>query len=169
MLASVDASTVRKGPSDGVYVHGLFIQNASWNAGDRCLEEPAPGQMFDQIPVIHFMPKYRPPQNSKDDDAKAGGKLRKSIAEEEDDTEIYKCPIYKTSARAGVLNTTGQSTNFILTVDLPCGVPDSAENELKRAAGLELSDQSIDSGIIQHRSAEFWTLRGAAMLTMLDS
>ena len=65
-----------------------------------------------------------------------------------------------------MLSTTGQSTNFILTVDLPCGVPETEEDRLKRAAGLELSDQSNDNGIINYMSSEFWTLRGAAMLTM---
>ena len=68
-----------------------------------------------------------------------------------------------------MLSTTGQSTNFILTVDLPCGVPETLEDRMKRAAGLELSDSSADNGVIQYMSAAFWTLRGAAMLSMHNS
>lgn len=59
-----------------------------------------------------------------------------------DNPERYPCPVYKTSARAGVLSTTGQSTNYILSVSLPI---DSNENP-----------------------SEHWTLRGAAILSMLD-
>lgn len=122
--------------------------------------------MHSQIPVIHFIPKYHQPLASKDEEA--GLKLKKQNTEEDDEKEIYKCPVYKTSARAGVLSTTGQSTNFILTVDLPCGVPETASDKRRLAAGLELSEKSEDTGIIQNMSAEFWTLRGAAMLTMLN-
>lgn len=61
---------------------------------------------------------------------------------EEDGSGKYLCPVYKTSARAGVLSTTGQSTNFILSVAVP-----------------------ID---IKEYPPEHWTLRGAAMLTMMD-
>jgi len=53
--------------------------------------------------------------------------------------EKYSCPLYKTSVRAGTLSTTGHSTNFVLSIEL-----DTAEHP------------------------NFWVLRGAAMLTMLN-
>eukprot|EP00960_Hanusia_phi_P026690 746392-Hanusia_phi.AAC.1 len=50
------------------------------------------GEMMSLVPIIHFNPvqDYTPPP------------------------EDYECPLYKTNVRAGVLNTTGQSTNYIL-------------------------------------------------------
>lgn len=64
----------------------------------------------------------------------------------EEDTDLtdparYLCPVYKTSSRAGALSTTGQSTNYILSVCTPIDPRDGADH---------------------------WTLRGAAMLTMHD-
>jgi dynein heavy chain len=42
----------------------------------------------------------------------------KPIEDYKPDPEEYSCPIYKTSVRAGMLSTTGQSTNFIVAVEL---------------------------------------------------
>ena len=153
----VDATTLRRGPADGCYVYGLFIENARWSVEGACLEEPLPGEMFSQMPVIHFIPSER------------GGAHDANAYGGDEDAWVYKCPVYKTSARAGVLSTTGQSTNFILTVDLPCGVRETQEDKIRREQGLELSDVSSDSGAISYMSSRFWTLRGAALLSMLDS
>lgn len=97
VLVSTDASTIKRGPADGCYVYGLFIENARWsaNAEGGCLEEPLPGEMFSQMPVIHFIPNDA---NGANDGGGYGN---------DDDSWVYKCPVYKTSARAGVLSTTG--------------------------------------------------------------
>jgi len=50
------------------------------------------------------------------------------------DPEEYGCPVYKTGKRAGVLSTTGQSTNFVIHVDLPSKVPPGVW--VRRAAAM---------------------------------
>lgn len=50
------------------------------------------------------------------------------------DEDEYACPCYKTGKRAGVLSTTGQSTNFIIHVDMPTKMPTSIW--VRRAAAM---------------------------------
>ena len=109
---------IKSAAADGVFIYGLFLEGARWEEDDKQLADQYPGEMYCVMPVIHFLPTQNYEPNPAD----------------------YSCPAYKTSERAGVLSTTGQSTNFILGVDLPTEEP-----------------------------PEHWTLKGTALLCQLNT
>lgn len=106
-------------PEDGVFVHGLWLEGARWDAAAGCLAECEPRVLYTQAPVLWFRP--RP-------------------VSEISDAGRYACPLYRTADRRGVLATTGHSTNFVTLVRLP--VAGSAAHWVMRGAALlsQLSD-----------------------------
>ncbi len=92
---------VTEKPEDGIYIYGLFLDSARWDNSSHMLADSNLGQLYADMPVIHFMPAINPVR----------------------DPVNYECPVYKTHVRAGVLSTTGQSTNFVLPVELPTDKP----------------------------------------------
>ncbi|KAF7987651.1 hypothetical protein HCN44_003514 [Aphidius gifuensis] len=84
-------------PEDGVFVHGLFLDAARWDFNAAVLVDAAMGEMNPSLPVVHILPVVVLPENDK----------------------RYVCPLYKTAIRAGVLSTTGHSTNFVVPILLP--------------------------------------------------
>eukprot|EP00743_Colponemidia_sp_Colp-15_P006911 GILK01007459.1.p1 GENE.GILK01007459.1~~GILK01007459.1.p1 ORF type:complete len:1899 (+),score=393.41 GILK01007459.1:93-5789(+) len=105
-------------PDDGVFVKGLFIEGAKWNNVKKSLDESDPKVLFVKCPTIWMRPCVS---------------SRLSVFPH------YNCPVYKTSARRGILSTTGHSTNFVMWVRLPSEAPDT-----------------------------HWIKRGVALLTQLD-
>jgi len=93
---------ITKKPDDGVYIYGLFLEGARWDAQAHSIAESHPKELFTDFPAIHLEPQV-------------GRKMP---------TEgIYSCPCYKTTVRAGLLSTTGHSTNFVLMVEVPSKEP----------------------------------------------
>ncbi|KDO23984.1 hypothetical protein SPRG_10681 [Saprolegnia parasitica CBS 223.65] len=92
------------GPTDGVYVRGLFLEGCRWNKVESRLTESLPKVLFTLGPVLWFRPTK-----------KSDLVIRKS----------YNCPVYKTSERRGTLSTTGHSTNFICFIRLPSHLPEA--------------------------------------------
>jgi dynein heavy chain len=90
-------------PEDGVYIRGLFLEGARWDSETHSLAESHPKKLYVELPVIWLKPVARGTTSS-------GGQSM---------TYMYPCPVYKTLRRAGTLSTTGHSTNYVLTIDLP--------------------------------------------------
>lgn len=109
------ASNVKAIPENGVNIHGLFIEGCRWDMDDQCLAESHPKVLLDEMPVIWLEPvitdDYRP-------------------------VNSYKCPLYKTSTRKGVLSTTGHSTNFVMYLDLKSPENTNPMHWVRRGVGL---------------------------------
>ncbi|XP_041356323.1 dynein heavy chain 6, axonemal-like isoform X2 [Gigantopelta aegis] len=113
----IEMDKVIESPADGVLVHGLFTDGFRWDDAKGVCEDSMVGEMNSVLPMMHMEPQmdYKP---SEDD---------------------YTCPLYKTAARAGVLSTTGHSTNYVVAVYLPSS-----------------------------RSQDYWIAKGAALLCQLS-
>lgn len=116
-ITEFDSNSTIAPPDEGVYISGLFLEGASLDKKRKVLVDQSPNELFFTMPIIHFIPKEF-------------NDLRGAY---------YQCPLYKTLQRAGTLSTTGQSTNYIFDVNIPCD-----------------------------KTPDFWTMRGVALFTMLN-
>lgn len=111
-----------KGPDDGVYVWGLYVEGARWDSEQEALEESQPKVLFSTMKGIWILPGKR-------DDIDYG--------------HSYKCPIYKTARRAGTLSTTGHSTNFVLYLYLPMQKKHQSKHWTKRGVAMLTDRKSV--------------------------
>lgn len=103
-------------PEDGIIIHGLFIEAGKWDEERGGLCDPEIGDLTPRLPALWLKPCTELTIGTR-----------------------FDAPLYKTPVRAGVLSTTGHSTNFVLSILLKSDKP-----------------------------PEFWILRGTALVTLIS-
>ena len=105
---------------DGVMVNGLWLESGQWNDEVQGLADPVPGEVYSALPRMRMLPA-----------------LKHTTA-----PGAFVCPVYKTLARAGTLSTTGISTNYVVSVELPSQMP--SEHWIWRGTALVLDVMNED-------------------------
>jgi dynein heavy chain len=84
-----DPDLLKDAPSEGVYVHGLYLEGASWSGKENSLKDPDPKRLFTPLPVVHI-----------------SGCLSKDRKRD----SCFAAPVYRTKDRT--------SARFVTTLDL---------------------------------------------------
>ena len=86
-------------PKEGVYIKGMFLEGAGWDAENSCLCEPQPMELIVTLPIFLFKPVENKKKTSKG---------------------IYSCPLYMYPVRTG----TRERPSFMIMMDLRAGAAD---------------------------------------------
>ena len=117
VLDNIQYSDITEKPSDGCYIYGMYLEGARWDYKKHIINESKPKELFCDLPLMHLVP----------------------VADREPPTTgIYECPLYKVVSRRGTLSTTGHSTNFVMTMEMPSRVDENVWIKAGVAAFLSL-------------------------------
>jgi dynein heavy chain len=104
---------VREAPPSGCYIYGMYIEGARIDYQTLKMSESKPKVLFEPTPLLWLIPV---------------------VNREKDIPGVYRCPLYKTLRRAGTLSTTGHSTNYVLTAEIP--TDDDPRHWVKRGVAM---------------------------------
>ena len=55
-----EARAMASAPEEGCYLNGFYLEGAAWDDAQGTLRESDPKILHVKIPVMHFIPIYRP-------------------------------------------------------------------------------------------------------------
>jgi len=115
VLATADKASLSNAyPKDGVYVHGIFLEGATWNFPGCFLEESRPMELLSPMPILHFKP--------------VEGKRKQTKG-------FYTCPVYMYPVRSG----SRERPSYVVSIELRAG-RFSADFWTKRGTACLLSN-----------------------------
>jgi dynein heavy chain len=85
-------------PEDGAYVYGMYLEGAKWDYDKHIVADSNPKELFINFPLLLIVPKADRPKP---------------------ESGFYDCPCYRILSRIGQLSTTGHSTNFVMSIEIP--------------------------------------------------
>jgi len=106
---------IKQPPPEGIYIHGLFLEGAGWNASDAHLVESHPKVLFGPFPILWITANTRKEEERwKKDTFGAVGP--------------YECPVYKYSTRT--------DRNFIFYANVNCNPEKNSNHWALRGVSL---------------------------------
>lgn len=91
----------------------MYIEGAKIDNNTLKMTESSPKVLFETTPILWLIPVVN---------------RAKEIP------GVYRCPLYKTLKRAGTLSTTGHSTNYVLTAEIP--TDEDPQHWIKRGVAM---------------------------------
>lgn len=117
-------------PDNGCFVHGLFLDGASWDGRRNVLKDPSPGQLYQSMPHIWFIVRE-----------KRGWDL---LRLKYNNLHAYECPLYITTKRTSEIIKQSGIESWILDVKLPYSRTSEANSETWTIRGVGLITQLDD-------------------------
>jgi len=146
MITNEDGRVEKSLPTraQGVFIHGLFIQGASWNKSvpGGFVEEQTGKEMFQTFPVMHVTAQSTAAVVDRNPNA-----TKKPTELERQQKHDYYCPVYKYPKRS--------DRYLIFRFYMKAEPPAATEPGAKQVAKKD------DSGL---KPAQAWKLRGVALL-----
>lgn len=97
-MDTIKHTDIKEAPAGGCYIFGLFLEGCKWDYETHELADSDPKELFVELPLMHLAPV---------------------VDRKKPEAGIYNCPLYRVLSRTGTLSTTGHSTNFVISLEIP--------------------------------------------------
>ena len=108
----------------------MFFEGARWDVEKHVIAESRPRELYTTCPMFHMQPKV------KGDIEEVIGRPELYTGAIQGTAHKYQVPVYRESARAGVLSTTGHSTNFVMFIRVPMAKEHTQQHWIKRGVAM---------------------------------